>query len=206
VPTYTVPVTLALVATVALLVIVSLLGRLQRTLVRRAEAMVSRQLQRLPRGTVATVAASRLLPVIDRTVTTGVVLVGLVVGYMWLTFVLRRFPYTRPLGESLRELLLTRLIILGDRIIAAMPDVIMVALIVVITRFGVKLSNGLFDAVASGRIRTSPVYAETAPSTKRIAAALLCAFALIQAYPYLPGSGTDAFKGVSVFVSGRPAS
>jgi small-conductance mechanosensitive channel len=44
------------------------------------------------------------------------------------------------------------------------------------------------------------VHAETANPTKRLAVALLWVFAIVVAYPYLPGSGSDVFKGVSVFV------
>ncbi len=61
-----------------------------------------------------------------------------------------------------------------------------------------KLSNAFFDAIEAGRLKVSDALAETAKPTRRIAAAVLWVFALIMAYPYLPGSGTDAFKGVSV--------
>ena len=44
------------------------------------------------------------------------------------------------------------------------------------------------------------VYPETAQPTRRLVTGLLWVFALAMAYPYLPGSETDAFKGVSVFV------
>ena len=44
------------------------------------------------------------------------------------------------------------------------------------------------------------VHPETAASTRRLVSGLLWLFALALAYPYLPGSDTDAFKGVSVFV------
>src|SRR5262249_29936840 len=41
---------------------------------------------------------------------------------------------------------------------------------------------------------------ETAQPTRRLLTLLLWAFAVIVAYPYLPGSQTDAFKGVTVFL------
>ena len=39
----------------------------------------------------------------------------------------------------------------------------------------------------------------TANPTKRLIIALLWLFAIVVAYPYVPGSGSDVFKGVSVF-------
>jgi hypothetical protein len=42
--------------------------------------------------------------------------------------------------------------------------------------------------------------AEIAPPTRRIVIAALWVFALVMAYPYIPGSKSEAFKGVSVFL------
>ncbi len=44
------------------------------------------------------------------------------------------------------------------------------------------------------------MYRETAQPTRRLLTTLIWAFAIVVAYPYLPGSETDAFKGVSVFL------
>jgi small-conductance mechanosensitive channel len=72
--------------------------------------------------------------------------------------------------------------------------------IALITRFFVRLVTAAFDAVAAGRISLPSVHPETAQPTRRIVVALLWVFALVVAYEYLPGSESDAFKGISVFV------
>jgi len=82
----------------------------------------------------------------------------------------------------------------------SLPDLLMVLAIVVVTRFFVRLSNYLFDAIEHERVVVRGMYPDTAQSTRRIIAALLWLLAIAVAYPYLPGSGSDAFKGVSVFV------
>ncbi len=128
------------------------------------------------------------------------VMVGLLFAYAWLTFVLRRFPYTRPWGESLRELLLGRAGQLGRGMVDAIPDLVTVLLIVLVTRFAVRLSNLAFEAAEHGTLKLPWVYPETAQPTRRLVTGLLWVFALTMAYPYLPGSQTDAFKGISVFV------
>ena len=73
-------------------------------------------------------------------------------------------------------------------------------LIVVFTRFLSRLVGLVFDAVAEGRLNVPWVHPDTAQTTRRLAIAVLWLFALAMAYPYLPGSDTDAFKGVSVFI------
>jgi small-conductance mechanosensitive channel len=130
----------------------------------------------------------------------ALVALSLFLAYAWLTFVLRQFPYTRPWGEALRGFVLATLMTLGGGMVAALPGLFTVVLIVLITRLVVRGANAVFRAAEEGRLTLPGVYAETAQSTRRLAVALLWLFAVVVAYPYLPGSGTDAFKGVSVFV------
>ena len=71
---------------------------------------------------------------------------------------------------------------------------------VLVARFAIRLSNLAFEAAEHGTLKLPWVYPETAQPTRRLVTGLLWVFALALAYPYLPGSETDAFKGVSVFV------
>ena len=73
-------------------------------------------------------------------------------------------------------------------------------LIAVITRFVVRVLGLWFHAVETGRVTARWIYPETAQPTRRLATALLWMFAVVVAYPYLPGSQTEAFKGISVFL------
>ena len=53
----------------------------------------------------------------------------------------------------------------------------------------------LFTEALSG----APLEPNTAMVTYRLIRYGIIAFALVVAYPYIPGSGSDAFKGISVF-------
>ena len=66
--------------------------------------------------------------------------------------------------------------------------------------FVVRLIGVWFHSIEQGRIKLDWIYPETAQPTRRILTTLVWVFAIIVAYPYLPGSETDAFKGVSVFL------
>jgi small-conductance mechanosensitive channel len=188
----------ALLATVALVLLLRLLIRGHRWTVARLTRAADRQLERLPGGEV--VRASHVLGFLRSLLTMAFVAVGIVVGYSWLSYVLQRFPYTRPWGEVLRGYLFERLGQFVQSMLAAVPDLFTVVLIVVVTRFVVKLDGLLFEAVERERASLPWVHADTAQITRRLTTALLWLFALALAYPYLPGSETDAFKGLSVFV------
>ena len=189
---------LALLATVALVLLLRLLMRGNRWAVMRVTGAADRQLQRVPGGEI--VRASHLPGFLRSLLTLLFVAAGVLVVYSWLAYVLRRFPYTRPWGEALRSFLIERLAQFGNSIVAAIPDLFTVLLIVVVTRFVVRLDGLLFDAVERERASLPWVHADTAQITRRLTTALLWLFALALAFPYLPGSDTDAFKGLSVFV------
>ncbi|HJQ64917.1 MAG TPA: mechanosensitive ion channel domain-containing protein [Gemmatimonadales bacterium] len=124
---------------------------------------------------------------------------GLVASYVYVTFVLSQFPWTRPLGQALGHYLVTTLARLGLGALRALPGLFTVVLIFVVTRFLVRLVRTLFEAVERGTLVLPGLHPETAEPTRRIVTALMWMFALIVAYPYLPGSESAAFKGVSVF-------
>ena len=85
-------------------------------------------------------------------------------------------------------------------IVDFIPGLVIVAVIFMITRFLARIGRLFFDAVESGRVSVPGLYAETAQPTRRIVTVILWLFSLVMMYPYLPGSNSDAFKGVSVFV------
>jgi small-conductance mechanosensitive channel len=115
-------------------------------------------------------------------------------------FSLRQFPYSRPWGESMRGFLLRTIFDLGLGIADAIPGLFTAAIIFLIARFIVRLLGLWFSAAERGQIKARWIYPETAKPTRRLAAIFVWLFALVVAYPYLPGSQTEAFKGVSVFL------
>jgi small-conductance mechanosensitive channel len=129
-----------------------------------------------------------------------IVAMQLVAAYVILTFALRQFPYTRPWGESLGGLLSGTIGGIAQNAMGAFPGLLTVGVIILITRVIILLCDPWFDAAERGAITTSWVHPETAGTTRRLVSLALWMFAATVAYPYVPGSNTDAFKGASVFV------
>lgn len=124
----------------------------------------------------------------------------LVVVYEWASFVLRQFPYSRPWGERLQGYLIETVQGILSSIVDALPGLLVVFLIVMLTRFASEMLKAFFARIESGKVRVSWMAEDTAGPTRKLAQALLWLFALAMAYPYLPGSNTEAFKGLSVLV------
>ena len=83
---------------------------------------------------------------------------------------------------------------MASNFLGAMPNLFSVLVIVAFTWMAVKLLRVVFRGVEEGRATLPGIYPETAQPTRRLATALLWLFALAMAYPYLPGSNSDAFK------------
>ena len=126
--------------------------------------------------------------------------VALLVVYEWAALVLEFFPYTRPWGEGLFDNLLGALGRFGRNILHAVPGLLFVALIFFVTRFIVRIVRAFFEGVQAGRIHVGWIDETTARPTGKLLTAIIWLFALVAAYPYIPGSDSEAFKGIGVFV------
>jgi small-conductance mechanosensitive channel len=84
--------------------------------------------------------------------------------------------------------------------VSALPGVFVVVLIALLARAAIHMSALLFEQVESGSLHLSWIDQETVRPTRRLFSLVIWCFALAMAYPYLPGSGSEAFKGVSVLV------
>lgn len=124
----------------------------------------------------------------------------LIISYECLSFVLEQFPQSRAWGEQLNSYLLSVVTKIGLAILLAIPDLFTAFIIFMIARFVAKGSNRFFNSVASGQTKVSWIGQDVASTTKRIVTVVIWLFAFVMAYPYLPGSGTEAFKGISVLV------
>ena len=121
-------------------------------------------------------------------------------AYVWMTFVLSRFPYTRHWGEQLGSYLLAAVSSLASGAISQIPNLVALLVIYLVTRGLVRILNGWFFAIESGKHLTTLLDAEAARATRRLVDIGVWIVAVIVAFPYLPGSHSEAFKGISVFL------
>ncbi|KMN82400.1 mechanosensitive ion channel protein MscS [Chromobacterium sp. LK11] len=135
----------------------------------------------------------------QRLVDLTAVLSALMACYVYLSFVLKQFPYTRSWGQQLGRSLMRLLADIASSTLAAVPGLVTVVVIFLLTRLLNKGLAALFALVERGQLELPGLHSETVGATRRLASGVLWLFALTVAYPYLPGANSDAFKGVSVF-------
>lgn len=189
-----------LAATLALLVLLRLAYHAKSWLIIRLTHLAHSHAERLSIGGESLMNRERLLQLVRRGVTLFYWFLILMLVYDWLGFALGRFPYTRPWGERLTQYLLDLLLRFGSAVIRSVPDLLAALLIFLIAKFLVELLKTVLERVEQGKLQLAWLDQDTVGPTRRLISAGIWLFALVAAYPYLPGSGTEAFKGLSVLL------
>ena len=128
------------------------------------------------------------------------VLAVLVPSYLFLQFVLGLYPWTRPLAARLLSIFLDPLQAMGAGILESLPGIAFVVILVLLTRYVLRLARLYFEGIERGTLTLNRFDREWALPTYKIARMLVIAFAVVVAYPYIPGSSSEAFKGVSILL------
>ena len=124
----------------------------------------------------------------------------LILLYVYLTTVLGIFPWTRGISAALFEAVLSTLRAIGEAFATYIPDMVSIAVIVVVTRYILKLISLVFVGIGRGSIRFAGFHEEWAEPTYKIVRFLVIVFAAIACFPYIPGSQSEGFRGISVFL------
>jgi small-conductance mechanosensitive channel len=127
-------------------------------------------------------------------------LAGAAVVYGYLHLVLGLFPWSRPLARRLAVLVVDPIANMGVAMLDAVPNLIFIAILIAVVRYGLKPLRLFFAGLQSGTIALAGFDPDWAGPTYRILRFLAIAFAVVVAYPYIPGSDSRAFQGVSIFI------
>jgi len=120
--------------------------------------------------------------------------------YVFLPVVFSFFPWTRGLANTIFTWTLTPLAGVWNAFIAYLPNLFTIAVIVVVFYYLLKFIRLLFTGVERGALTVPGFYSEWATPTYKIVRFLVIVFGAVVVFPYLPGSQTDAFKGISIFL------
>ena len=191
---------LTLIATAALLAVILALRLLRRALLRRFEARYHARIASLKFKSIELLRAERIWTVLVGAFRLFSLTVGLVAAFVYLDFVLGLFPQTRLLSVRLLQYLLSPLGVLGRSLIGLVPNLLFIAVVAVLTRYGLKFLKLFFTEIRHGRIEFAGFPPEWALPVYGLVRLAVVAFAVVVAFPYIPGSSSPAFQGVTIFI------
>ncbi len=127
------------------------------------------------------------------------VLQGILI-YFYLFSVLSIFPGTRKYAHQLLGYILEPIMMVLETIVSFLPNVSIIIVIIIISRYFLQGVHLFFNHIKQGNIKISGFYIEWVDPTYKIVRFLVLALTLISIFPYIPGSQSAAFQGVSVFI------
>jgi small-conductance mechanosensitive channel len=160
----------------------------------------TRRIQGIEIGTFEFFTAERMKIFLIGVVKIFRLVMALFLIYLLLHLGLSFFPWTHRYAVELYESLLEALGIIGRGIWDQTPAIIFLIVLIIIARYVLKTLRFVFAQVETGKITLPGVDAEVAPITYKIIRILVIAFVVVIAYPFIPGSDSAAFKGVSIFL------
>ena len=120
--------------------------------------------------------------------------------YLALPLLFGLFPQTRTIADVLFSWILTPAKAVLNGLINFLPNLFTIAIIYIATRYLVKFIKYFASEVSKGAIQIPGFYSDWALPTFNIVRFLIYAFMVVVIFPYLPGSQSPAFRGVTVFL------
>jgi hypothetical protein len=171
-------------------------GRLDAVIGRAYAARVEAMRQKLGADVME---SAPLLTAMRGSLRTTELVVCAIMVLVWADVVLTRFPWTRWIGANLTAFLLNPIATIGEDIADYIPSFLFLVVLAFLTRFGLRMLRLYFGALERGSVRLRQFDPAWSLPTYKIVRTLVLILALVMAYPYLPGAGTEALRGISVF-------
>jgi small-conductance mechanosensitive channel len=109
------------------------------------------------------------------------------------------YPLTRGYALTLLAFVVDPLTSLWHGFLSSISDLVAAAVLIVLVFYGLKLLRWVFTAVADGTVELPGIAREWALPMYKLVRIVVIALAVVMVFPYIPGSSTQAFKGVSLF-------
>ncbi len=189
-----------LIATLVLIAVLYLFNKLYRRGNRLTQTWISSKKISLHIQSFEIIRAERIGMILITAMRLIRFFVFLVIFYTYIHLGLSFFPWTRTFANRLFDYVLVPLQITGKAIGSQIPNFIFLAIIVLITVYVLKLMRLFFNEIEKGTLTFKGFYPEWGQPSYRICRLLVIAFAAVVAFPYIPGSESPAFKGISIFL------
>ena len=120
--------------------------------------------------------------------------------YLAIPILFSIFPMTKNIASTLFSYVLDPLSSIYHSIIDYIPNLFKIIVVFIITNYAIKVVKYFSEEIEKKNLTIKGFYSDWAKPTFNIIRFLLYAFMFVIVFPYLPGSDSAVFQGVSVFV------
>jgi small-conductance mechanosensitive channel len=126
--------------------------------------------------------------------------VNVLLFLIYLTLVFSIFPQTRGVVNDLFANIFEMLNRGWKNFVDYIPSLFNLILIILVAIYGTKFIHFIFREIGKGSITITGFHTDWAEPTFQLVRVAVIALALVIAFPYLPGSSSPAFQGISIFI------
>lgn len=145
------------------------------------------------------VSAEQLTNILQWLVDKGKILVYLILLYIFIPIFFAYFPRTRGYILEYLDYFVAPFITIFHGIISFIPNLVFIAIAIYIVRYLIKLMRLIFLEVEKGRVTFPGFHSDWAQPTFKLLRFLAIVLTVVLISPYLPGFGSPAFQGLSIF-------
>jgi small-conductance mechanosensitive channel len=191
---------LAILVTVAAIAVFRAATKFFLGLVRRLPGWRGTLIKPVKLKTIEVLSEERISELVEGLVKAVHLAVLIALAYLYTTLLFSFFEFTKTWSASLIDYILKPLGIVFLAFINFLPNLFFIVVIIFVIRFVIKFIKLFFIEVEKGTITLPGFYLEWARPTFKIVRFLIIAFTAVVIFPYLPGSDSGAFRGISIFL------
>jgi small-conductance mechanosensitive channel len=119
---------------------------------------------------------------------------------LYLPLLFSFLPWTKEIVQTFYSYIANPVKSILSGLYEFLPDLFFIVIIVIIARYVVRVLTYMATEVEGEHLKIKGFHRDWAKPTLNIAKVIVYAFAIVFMFPYLPGSDSEAFKGVSIFL------
>jgi small-conductance mechanosensitive channel len=144
--------------------------------------------------------ANRIFPLINNLLRISRFVIIILLVYLALPVLFFIFPSSKPYATLLLGYVLNPLKSILLAFLHYIPNLLTIIVIYIVTHYITKLVKFIAKEIEQGAFTVNGFYPEWAMPTYNIIRVLLYTFMFVVIFPYLPGSDSKIFQGVTVFL------
>jgi small-conductance mechanosensitive channel len=117
-----------------------------------------------------------------------------------LSYTFGLYPQTSGISTTLMDHLGSAFASVGLAIVNYLPSGGFILVVAFLTRYLLRALRVLANAIETGDLPITAIHPEMAKPTYQLVRLVVVIFAVVVAFPYLPGGQSEAFKGISIFL------
>lgn len=119
---------------------------------------------------------------------------------LYLPLLFSFLPWTKGVVEQFYDYIATPVKYVLKGLLDFLPNLFFIIIIIIIARYIVRILTYISGEVESDKLKIKGFHKDWAKPTANILKVIIYAFALVFIFPYLPGSNSPAFQGISIFL------